>query len=178
VKAVLLATAMSAMYLVLVTVGFRMSRPGIRRARFMVRLFWATLAITAALYFATPSDLGFIPGSWLEKNKALEFCFLLFLLSACFFGGILQLYSLADRGFSLRIAIEVDSSPTGSMTVDEVIRSYSAGRGLNWMYQKRVEDMARLNLIHENQNTIGATPAGVKVGERFAKLRRFLRVDG
>ena len=130
------------------------------------------------VYYATPGDLGFIPAWLIEPNEGFGLGLLLFLCGTSFFGGILQLYSLTDRGFSLRIAIEIDNSADRSMTVDEVVRSYSAGKGINWMYQKRIDDLTRQKLIEVIDNEITPTVPGARVAGGFSWLRQFLRVAG
>jgi hypothetical protein len=175
-KAVILAALMCVLYLVALTVGFRLSRGNTLRAQFMMRLFALTLPFGAAIHYLTPADLGFIPTPWHEPNQTLNLALFLFLYSATFLGGVLQLYNLADRGFSLRIVIDIDKSPDGYMTVDQVMKSYGAGSGIGWMYQKRIDDLTRLKFIEVRDGTIVATPAGRRVAARFSWLRRFLGV--
>lgn len=175
-KGVILAAVMSFIYFSAMSIGLRLAGPGILRARLLFRLFLLTLPFSAVLYYETPASLGFIPGRWLEANHIIEFGFLLFLYASAFFGGLLQLYNLADRGFSLRIAMDIHRSPRGSMTADDVVSSYSGGKGIIWMYQKRVDDLIKLKLVEATGNNIRITAAGARVAERFSWLRRFLRV--
>jgi hypothetical protein len=163
-------------YLAVMSLGLRLSGPEVLRARRLFRLFLLTLPLCALMYWVTPADLGIIPDPWLEANQLVEFGLMLFLYSAAFLGGILQLYNLADRGFSLRIAMDIHRSPCGCMTADDVVSSYSAGKGIVWMYQKRIDDLIRLNLAEVRDGTVTATAAGRRVAERFSWLRRFLRV--
>jgi hypothetical protein len=142
----------------------------------MVRFFLATLPAGALAYYFSPRDLWFIPTRWLEPNELVDFGFWLLLYVAAFFGGILQIYNLADRGFSLRIAIDIDQSPAGVMTADDLLNSYSQGKGIVWMYQKRIDDLIRLKLIEITGEIVEATPRGRSVAARFAWLRRFLQV--
>ena len=174
-KAVLLAVVMCVVYLILVSIAFRMSRVNIRTAAFLTRLFLFTLPAAIAIYYLTPRDLGFLPGSLIE-NPAIEVAFLLFLYVSAFFGGILQVYGLADRGFSLRISIDIEKSG-GCMTVPEVIGSYSMGKGTKWMYQKRIDGLAALSLIEVQGTIITATASGQCVAAPMTTLRRFLRVE-
>lgn len=142
----------------------------------MLRLFLITLPAGAFIYYLTPDDLGFLPAQWCETGQVLGLGFFLFLYSAAFFGGLLQLYNLADRGFSLRIVIDIDRSSTGYMTAAEVVSSYSSGRGIGWMYQKRIDDLIRLNLIGVDNGMASPTASGRGMASRFSWLRRFLRV--
>lgn len=175
-KGVILAAVMCLVYLIVMSVGLRLAGPAVLRARLLFRLFLLTLPLSALVYWVTPADLGFLPVAWLDANPTIEFGFLLFLYSSAFLGGILQLYNLADRGFSLRIAMDIHSSSRGSMTAEDVVRSYSAGKGIIWMYQKRIDDLIRLRLAEAADDTVRATAAGKRVAARFSWLRRFLRV--
>ena len=167
---------MATMYFAAMKVAFLFTRPETLKARLMVLLFGGTLPLGAVLHYLTPFDLGFLPATWCESDAVLDLAFFLFIYFATFFGFILQLYNLADRGFSLRIVMDIDQAPDGSMTVDQVMSSYSAGRGIGWMYQKRLDDLARLELIGVSGGIAAATPSGKRVASRFLKLRRFLRI--
>ena len=175
-KAILVASAMCVVYLVLATVAFRLAGPDAKRVRLMTLLFLCTLPLVVAIHLLTPPDLGFIPPAFVE-NPNLELGFLVFLYCSSFFGGVLQLYNLADRGFSLRIAIDISQSDDGCMTVGEVIRSYSAGRGARWMYQKRIDDLVALKLVEIADDRVTATPKGLRVAGRFSWLRNFIGVE-
>ena len=175
-KAIVLAAAMCAMYFAAMTVAFLFTRPETLRARLMLLLFSCTLPLGAAIHYLTPYDLGVLPSIWCEADTMLDLAFFLFIYTAAFFGFILQLYNLADRGFSLRIVIDIDHAPDRHMTVDQIMNSYSAGQGISWMYQKRIDDLARLDLIRIEAGIAETTPSGRRVASRFAWLRRFLRV--
>jgi hypothetical protein len=144
----------------------------------MVQLFLLTLPLAIILYFIIPRDFPWMSGEWRETNDLLQISFFLFLYSSAFFGGVLQLYNLTDRGLSLRIVIDVDLSTHGATTVEEVMTSYAAGMGITWMYQKRLDDMIRLKLIEVSGERVESTTAGRRIAARFEWLRRFLRVTG
>jgi hypothetical protein len=176
VKAVALATAGTILYFLAVTMAFRLCPPDTLRARLMLRLFLLTAAAGVVVHLLTPADLGFLPAGWVEPGQLLDLAFFLFLYSAAFFGGTLQLYNLADRGFSLRIVIDMVESKSGYMSVGDVLTSYSAGQGIPWMYQKRLDDLVRINFLTIGQGQVVSTAAGRRVAQRFQFLRRFLRL--
>jgi len=176
VKAVFLAATLAIAYLIAITVAFRFLSYETLRARFMLLLFLFTLPVGAAIHYATPDNLGFLPAQWCETRRILDLGAFIFFYSACFFGGILQLYNLADRGFSLRIVIDIDRSRTGSLSAGEVMSSYSAGRGIRWMYQKRIDDLIRLRLISLDNDVVTPTASGSRVASRFLWMRRFLQI--
>src|ERR1051325_1099036 len=138
-KALLLAALATLVYLGLVTAIFR--GHGVRqRAALMVRLWRVTAPVVVVAYLVTPSDLGFLPADWADQPGWAGVLFLVLAYAAAVFGGVLQLYNLAERGFSLRILIDVDESPRGAMTAAEIMHEYGGGRGFGWMYQKRLDD--------------------------------------
>jgi hypothetical protein len=91
-------------------------------------------------------DLGFLPSEMVMPIAWVDIAFAVFLYGVGFFGGLLQLYNLADRGFSLRIPIDILEAPSQGMRLDDVLQGYSWGRGIGWMYAKRLEDMQTAGL--------------------------------
>jgi hypothetical protein len=174
-KALLLATTICIFYVALVTIAFRFSRANVRTARFLTRLFLLTVPLAIAACYLTPGDLGFLPASLVE-NPTSDIAFTLFIYGSVVFGGVMQVYALADRGFSLRISIDIEMSG-GCMTVQQVIKSYSLGKGTLWMYQKRIDGLANLGLIEMSNDQISVTPSGQRLALRLLSLRNFLRVE-
>ena len=174
-KAILIATGMSIIYIVAAAMAFRLLRANVRTAAFLNRLFLLTLLAAIGIYYLTPRDLGFLPGSMIE-NPVLEVIFLLFIYNSAYFAGILQVYELADRGFSLRISIDIDKSG-GCMTVPEVMQSYSMGKGTRWMYQKRIDGLLAMKLIETRGERIVVTLSGERLAASMSRLRRFLGLD-
>ena len=101
----------------------------------------------------------------------------LFLYSAGFFGGLLQLYNLSDRGLSLRMLIDILESPRGGMTTGDVAANYGAGCGIAWMYGKRLEGIAYAGLAEMHEKKMVLTARGRKLARLFAFLQNFARVD-
>src|SRR5262245_25047286 len=116
-KAICLASAVTVVLLVLVTFCFRLY-PSAHRARQMLFVYIFCLPVLITLWFATPDDLGLLGRSLLTEPAWVDFAATLFFFSAGFFGGALQLYNLCDRGFSLRILVDILVAPTGSVSVD------------------------------------------------------------
>jgi hypothetical protein len=174
-KGLVLATGTAAVYLGLITLVFRCWRVR-ARAAVMTRLFLLTLPGFLALHLLTPADLGFLPAGLTEPRPWVDLGFGLLLWAAAFFGGILQLYNLADRGFSLRILIDVQSGEGGAMSVDEVLAAYSDGRGIGWMYQKRLDDLVRQRLARVEGGWISNRRKGRRLARVFGGLRQFLRL--
>ena len=175
-KAICLASAMTVVLLVVVTFCFRLS-PSAHRARQMLFVYLFCLAALVVLWFATPDDLGLLGRSLLTEPAWLDFAATLFFFSAAFFGGALQLYNLCDRGFSLRILVDMLEAPTGAVDVDYLTANYSSGRGLIWMYRKRIDDIAAAGFIDQMNKRIVLTAKGEMFADLFINARRVLGLE-
>lgn len=175
-KAVILATAMTIVLLVLVTLALR-HHPTPRRARQMMLSYVVCLIGAASVWFATPADLGFLVQSLLIEPSWLDLSLMLFFFSAAFFGGVLQLYNLADRGLSLRILIDFAEADSRIVDTDWLIANYGGGKGLAWMYGKRIAGMLETNLIERKADMIALTSKGARAAAVLFAVRRFLRLE-
>ena len=175
-KAICLASAMTVVLLVLVTFCFRLY-PSAHRARQMLFVYLFCLVVLVALWFATPDDLGFIGRSLLAEPAWLDFAATLFFFSVGFFGGVLQLYNLCDRGFSLRILTDMLEAPTSAVNVDYLTANYSSGRGLGWMYRKRIDDIIAARFVDQVNKQITLTAKGEIFADVFMIARRVLGLE-
>jgi len=175
-KAICLASAMTAVLLVLVTCWFQLY-PSAHRARQMLFVYLFCLALLVVLWFATPDDLGFLARSLLIEPAWLDFAAALFFFSAAFFGGALQLYNLCDRGFSLRILVDMLEAPTDAVDVDYLTANYSGGRGLGWMYRKRIDDIVAARFIDQANKQIVLTAKGEMFADLFINADRVLGLE-
>ena len=173
-KSLLLAGAASATSVLAITVIFQFLRVE-RRAVTMVTLFVITLPAFVLAHVLTPRDLGFLPGWLTEPSRAADLVFGLLLYTAGLLGGVLQLYNLADRGFSLRILIDLDE--LGPMSASAVAKAYSAGQGITWMYRKRLDGLFRQGLVHFDEGVVRLSDAGGRTARVFDGLQRFVRLD-
>jgi hypothetical protein len=174
VKSLLLAGAASATSVLAVTVIFR-SRRVERRAVTMIALFVISLPAFALVHVLTPRDLGFLPEWLTEPSRGADLVFGLLLYAAVFLGGVLQLYNLADRGFSLRILIDLDE--LGPMSAAAVAKAYGAGQGIGWMYGKRLDGLLRQGLVRLDEDVVRLSDSGGRTARAFDGLQRFLRLD-
>lgn len=174
-KAILLAAAMTLVLFVVATLLLRTIRTP-RRVRALTLGYAVCLALLAALWCSTPDDLGFLPAALLTEPRWLDFTAALFFFTAAFFGGVLQLYNLADRGFSLRILIDAMESPaTGD--IDRMMANYSRGQGISWMYRKRMDGLLAGGIVTVSGGAVALTPKGTRAAALFSALRDFLRVE-
>jgi hypothetical protein len=174
-KGLLLAAAGSLSCVLTVTVLFRAATAS-RCATAMLYVFLATVPLYIAAYALTPADLGWLPERLVEQRAFVSGAFGLFVHAALFFGGWLQVYNLAERGFSLRILIDIDESPGGALSADEEETRYGSGRGMRWMFDKRLEGLVSSGLVIQRAGRLVTTDKGARVARLFGGLRAFLRI--
>jgi hypothetical protein len=174
-KAIVIAALAELLLLACVSV---LLRSGItrRRAKSMLIAFLVLLPMLLLAHLLTPPNLGFLPAELIMPIAWVDIVFAGFLYSVGFFGGILQLYNLADRGFSLRILIDILEAPSQATRLDDIIQGYSAGRGIAWMYAKRLEDMQSAGFAKVEGEFLVLTPKGQRVAKLFTWLQEFARV--
>jgi hypothetical protein len=175
-KAVLLALLCGLLLFVAASIAFKLTETG-SRARLLLKVYLAVLVVLIVVHLSTPADLGFLPSALVTPIEWVDLGFAVFLFAAGFFGGVLQLYNLADRGFSLRILIDILQSSRAGLTPGEVMTDYSAGHGIPWMYQKRLDGMTAAGLVHVTNGNAVLTPKGRRIAEFFAWLQDFARVQ-
>ena len=175
-KGLLLAAASSLLCVAAITVLFRVVKVR-RRAATMLRVFLATIPIYLVAFALTPADLWLLP-DWLVEGQAfLGGAFGLFVHTALFFGGWLQVYNLAERGFSLRILIDIDESADRALSREEEEACYGGGRGISWMLDKRIDGLVSTGLVEEREGRLVATGKGARTARVFGDLRAFLQID-
>jgi hypothetical protein len=174
-KAILLSFVAGVMLISVVTARFRFA-PTRDRVAAMMQMFFLILSMLVAAFLMTPDNLGFLPDALTLRVVWADLMFSLFLYASGFFGGVLQLYNLADRGFSLRILIDILESRAGNMRLEDVMPGYSAGQGINWMYDKRITGMVQTGLISLEGDRMVLTPKGARAASVFAWLQNFFRV--
>jgi len=175
-KAICLASAMTIILLLAVTVAFRLN-PRKHRARQVTLLYTACTVALVGLWLGTPDDLGFLHHSLLAEPHWFDLALALFFFSVAFFGGVLQLYNLADRGFSLRILIDAVEDANGSIDTDALMTGYGGGQGLTWMYDKRMHGLLEENLVRRMDASIALTANGAWIADQFIRIRQFLKLD-
>jgi hypothetical protein len=175
-KAVIVAAVMTVVLFALITMAFRLSATE-RRARRMTLIYLGCVIVAVLTWFQTPVDLGFLARSLLIEPGWLDFALMVFFFTAAFFGGVLQLYNLADRGFSLRILIDVEEANSRAVDIDWLIANYGGGKGLTWMYGKRIEGLIDTKLVSLKAGMIELTKKGERTADLFFAVRRFLRLE-
>jgi hypothetical protein len=176
VKGLLLALACSAGTALGVTILFAARDVG-RRAAAMCVVFLLSVPIYLAAYVSTPADLGVLPSRLVEARAWLDCAFGLVMHAALFAGGWLQLYNLAERGFSLRILIDIEEAQSRALTGEQVVARYGGGRGAAWMREKRIEGLVQAGLAAWHDGRLRVTPKGRRTARFFGRLRSALQID-
>lgn len=176
-KGLLLALGGSLGTAIGVTLLFALGPRVTARAAAMCAVFVLTVPVYLAVYILTPADLGVLPAYLTEPRAWLDCAFGLGAHTALFFGGWLQLYNLAERGFSLRILIDVAEAPTGTLGRDGVAARYGGGRGIEWMREKRIDGLVETGLAAWHEGRLRITPKGRRAARLFGALRSALRID-
>lgn len=143
------------------------------RAALMTRVYITSLIPLYFAYKVTPVQLGFLPSApaFVVPN---DFIWFFVPYTAAVFGGILQLYNLTERGFSLRILIDILSSKRGILKEDEVMRQYSEGKGIDWMFRKRINDLQERGMINIQGDRVFLTGRGRFFGLVYLRLKKTL----
>jgi hypothetical protein len=175
-KSIILATGMTLVLMIAVTVVLRL-RPVHRRARQITTAFFCTGIVLAVVWWATSDDLGVLPEWLLTRPRWLDLVLTLFFFAAGFFGGILQIYNLADRGLSLRILIDIAENQNAVSNPNDVVDGYSRGRGLHWMYSKRMHDMVDHDFVSLCNGAVSLTMTGYRIALLFLWLRRLCKLE-
>jgi hypothetical protein len=175
-KAILLAGLATVTVLFMATLMFRLWRVELR-VRALTWVFAVGLVLLSAASIVAPRDLGFLPPSLTIGSPWIDLLSALFFYAAAFFGGVLQLYNLADRGFSLRILIDLLEKDNERGSANELFSGYSHGQGMYWMYSKRVAGLVANGLATVNGDMLVLTNSGEKIARIYWRLRRFLNLD-
>ncbi len=85
--------------------------------------------------------------------------------------GYIEAWSIIERSFSLRLLIDVAEAPDG-LTRDEIVTRYSKGRGLQWLMEKRINDLGGSGMVHHTNAGLDLTSRGRVVGIVFRVPRR------
>ncbi len=173
-KAIVLATLATIITSGLAVLVFQLAHIE-RRALTLLLIYLLVACVLTAVSLTTPQDLDILPPELVAEPPLLDFVATLFFYSAAFFGGVLQLYNLADRGLSLRILIDVLERGSRGATMTELFDGYGGGRGMTWMYDKRVHGMVQSGLAHVAGGALVLTERGHATAAVYAMLRRMLR---
>lgn len=174
-KAILLAVGMTLLVTLILTALFRNISE--TRARNATILYFVAAVCLALLWDWTPPNLGFLPSGLVAEPSWLDAIAAQFFFAAAFFGGVLQIYNLADRGFSLRILIDLKEADEPVRDARWVLRAYSGGQGIDWMYRKRLSGMLDGGFVIYDHDLVVLTATGRRTAAIFKNLRRLAKLE-
>lgn len=180
-KAILLAAAMTVLFLGVMTAMLRRpSRSG--RTRRLTRLWLGSVPLLALTYWLTPADLGLLPASLLDDPPWFGPLFCLGIWSVGYFGGLLQLYNLADRGLSLRLLIHTatapergdDSDGRPGICLDRLLAGESDDSPGGWILDRRLHELQAAGLVEVAGKTVSIRPAARRAARWLGRLRSWM----
>jgi len=66
--------------------------------------------------------------------------------------GYMEAFSMLCRGFSLRLAMDVEAN--GGMTFEHIKSGYAEGKGIDWLYEQRLQDIEQMGLVHYDGESV------------------------
>ena len=150
-------------------------------------LVWAgaVVAVTIACFHLWPVQrrfgllcavgaLGAVGVVWSLQRSGLALG--LYLYGFWIFGVFAQLYSLADRGFSLTILTDFLSAGCPARTRAEIKRAYAAGQGMAYVKSKRMAQIVHGRLVRQQETrSYTATRLGRWIGRAVLQLHALYR---
>ncbi|MGE3273097.1 MAG: hypothetical protein AB7P40_30480 [Chloroflexota bacterium] len=174
-KAIILAGMAGVGYLGVMTLTLRLL-PVKERALRLLQIWLVSVPLLGLAYWLTPPDLGFLPAELQDDPPWFGLVFCLGLWVAGFFGGLLQLYNLTERGLSLRLLIDVTEAGEAGLPVEEAMTGYSDGRGIAWMFGKRLDWLVAAGLVRVDGGRVTIAPSARRTARRITWLRGVLRL--
>jgi len=117
------------------------------------------VCLSGAFYFGKP---GFL-------------CYMAVCSTAGFFClGYMEAFSMICRGFSLHIMVDVYESK--SLDIEGIKMKYGAGKGIDWLFNKRIANMRELGLVDVGGGILKIRPLGALVGRAGLLMKNGLKM--
>lgn len=169
-KGLVLAGIGFVVFLVAKAVLFRRRVPE-KRFMAMVRLVRWTGVLLVCAYVITPRDLGFLPEGMTQAGWGVDLMNGLLVLTFLFIG-YSMFYFLVDRGFSVRILIEIENSPERRLRQEQIAERYP----MEMVLRRRLNEMVDIGSVRLYQGRYVNTPKGNRSAAGFAFVKRFLQL--
>ncbi len=148
-------------------------RPVQRRFRTLCTVFAVgAVGFTVSYLQMSPAVFGLPPN---RTEPWTEFLNGFYLYSFWFFGVFVQLYSLADRGFSLTMLTDLLSEGSVIRTRQEIKAGYASGKGTAYVKHKRMAQIIHGGFIRREQDGYRDTRLGRRVGRFLLTLQQLYR---
>jgi hypothetical protein len=169
-KGLVLAGIGFAVFLVAQVLVLRWRQPQ-KRFFAMVRLIHWVGALVVCLYAATSRDLGFLPEQGTGAGWVLDLMNGLLVLGFLFVG-YAMFYFLVDRGFSVRILIEIETSPERRLRQSQIAERYPMETVLN----RRLTEMVEIGRVSLREGRYVNTVKGACSAAGFALVKKFMQL--
>ena len=73
--------------------------------------------------------------------------------------------------------IDILEEPSGAITLDKMMKCYSRGQGIIWMYDKRLSDMISNGLVKFSDGSIILTGRGTRLAHIYSALRTIAHIE-
>ncbi len=160
-KAVLLAFVFTLLWIALQAVLFNLFEAR-HRSKWMLYSFVPTLPLLAWVYRVSPKQLGCLPAAWSQTANPVGIftaTVLYIVLALTWY----QVYFYIDRPITFRMFIEIFKAPGQRLTRSQLDQVYS----LEFMVQKRFDDMIRNGLVQCTDGLCQLTPKGQSLASVF-----------
>lgn len=166
-KGIVLALVAFTLFLPLHIVMLRLVRP---HARFktMMGLHALLSASLLGVYASTPADLGVLPDE-LATGGAVIGALNAIIVHWFLFMGYSMFYFLIDRGFSLRVMIEIQKAAGGAMTHAQVAVAYPPES----VIRRRLDEMVEIGRLTKDGERYRLTARGRLDARMFAFVKDF-----
>ncbi|MEK7773829.1 MAG: hypothetical protein AAB307_05730 [Deltaproteobacteria bacterium] len=183
IKAYLLGFLCFALFLCVHVIVFRTIELK-ERFRAIKTIFFSLIPVYAALYFITPSGYVVVEtggpaaffsaapfGTIVAVTVYIHFLsgFMLYLF---LFLGYCQFYFIVDRSISVRVMIEIEKSPDGRLSAEEIQKVYP----FKGILDRRLEHMVCGNYIEDRNGRYSNTGKGRAEALVFSFLKDLLRL--
>lgn len=142
-----------------------------KRFMAMVGLFRWTGAALVLVYFFTPPDLGVLPSEFTRAGWGVDLLNGLLVLSFLFVG-YSMFYFLVDRGFSVRILIEIDKGQGQRLRQEEIAERYP----MEQVLRRRLTEMLEIGRVRLHEGRYVNTVRGTRAAAGFSWVKRFMQL--
>lgn len=169
-KGIILGLISFVVFLVVHVAVFRLRAPA-RRFDAMVRVHWLLVPVLAAAYLLTPEDLGVLPAGTIGAGWVLDLVNGV-IVYGFLFVGYSMFYFLVDRGFSVRLLIEIERAPGAALTQEQVEAVYAPEQ----IVGRRLGDLLDMKSVTKVGERFRIAPPGSRQARLFSFMKSFFNL--
>lgn len=138
--------------------------------------FAAAVTIYAVAFRLLPPDLGILPGSWLETDRAVDFGNGLLVLSLVFHGYWTFCY-FACVSPSMSVLVALRARGRRGMTAAEALAIHGGGEPVNLIFQRRLPKLLQGGYVREEGGAYRLLSRGGRVAALGSFLKRLINAE-